>query len=1075
VKKKAVIFIILGLALSLGSFILVKYLGLPKGIPQPGQNILGNQTDQRESHSPYTPTGSEDDLKHYRIPTVPNDGELIYKAPKRFKNVSIRYSGNDFGLGKPLRQNTADKLLNRWRIPISELGYKEGRHRFKFLHDGNFEPGFDRVAYVDKEGNWYRPPSGRAKIEYRAKSSKKLTIKDDSSSFIEGIGLGGDWDTKEPLVYNTNLGLWELDISELGLQSGYTTFKLIKNGEIERGANRIILVQGNRVQAPTAPYPEPETTLAPKKELSVLAPTTTYLAIRGSFDNWEKEHELNSGPKNTYLLNPKDLNLTEGKYYIKFITSEGEETNNEFTIFVDESQNISYKGVNRPSILPERTPDNKIIVSAPDLIKLQFSWSQDDWKTQTPLNLIEDGLFEFSLNLDGVEPGVYSFKFLPNGQWEPGEDRRIIISPEKTIEFPSDINPKIKKIDGKNLLIEAPSYVDLELKTYYPEEKTIKAIYSPSKNLWEVDGAELGVKANSRTLFQYQIGGEAPSEPYKYININQKGKVDLGQLEITKPQVVDTAPLETEKNPAFGNIRKIDPNPTLSLKGAPNWENEMTIYHIWVKSFRDSSSGDLSNDRIGDLRGIREVLRTGYFNKLGINTLWLSPIFGSRGELTPSIEMHGYDSTDNYRINTNYGTLEEFQALLNDAHSQNIRVLLDIIPNHVSIDHPWFQASRDPTHPNHSKYKDYFVWFDTPPNKWKTKTSWGEGTMHYDPKRSQYYYSNFGPMLPDLNFRNPEVQKEFVNLLIYWMNMGVDGVRIDAIVHTVEPREDESHKERNHPDNITFFQNLHRTLKKYESKGYPKVLLAENYTWDRKEIELYGVNERGQAIDSSINFEFGQALKRSLEQGRAQALIGHLTKGQPKNTIYTRFLTNHDSATGPRPTTAYGEEGAKLAAMLNILLPGPYIIYYGEELGMEGTNNINEELRQPLKWSKLKEQEASKTSFIATYITLKNLRTKLGATLKWENMTVLETNKGGVLALLFQGGEQSFVCIYNFGKRDTDVQISLGTNLPKKPSNVQIIFSTKTSSPATASLGQEKLDLNVKNIGSREAIVISIQ
>ena len=201
------------------------------------------------------------------------------------------------------------------------------------------------------------------------------------------------------------------------------------------------------------------------------------------------------------------------------------------------------------------------------------------------------------------------------------------------------------------------------------------------------------------------------------------------------------------------------------------WWKEMAVYQIWPRSFMDGNG-----DGIGDLKGIYQKLD--YIKSLGVDAIWFSPLY-----VSPQND-YGYDIADYYNINPEYGTMEDFDAVLEKAHSLGLRVIMDLVINHTSNQHKWFQESRKGGDDN--PYKDYYIWRKgrgkngkKPPNNW-TSTFPGEG-WQYDEVRGEYYLHLFAVEQPDLNMDNPKVREEVKNIMKFWLDKGVDGFREDVI------------------------------------------------------------------------------------------------------------------------------------------------------------------------------------------------------------------------------------------------------------------------------------------------------
>jgi glycosidase len=203
------------------------------------------------------------------------------------------------------------------------------------------------------------------------------------------------------------------------------------------------------------------------------------------------------------------------------------------------------------------------------------------------------------------------------------------------------------------------------------------------------------------------------------------------------------------------------PAPSASATSAPepvSWYRDAVFYEIFVRSFKDSNK-----DGIGDFNGI--VQKMDYLESLGVNALWLMPIF-------PSPSYHGYDVTDYYDVNPQYGSMEDFKNLLDEAHKRDIRVVIDLVINHTSSQHPWFEEANSSPQ---SVYRDFYIWSPEPKSN-----LWHQG-------KDAFYYGYFWEGMPDLNFNNPAVTSEIFKVLSFWLkDVGVDGFRVDAAKHLIE-------------------------------------------------------------------------------------------------------------------------------------------------------------------------------------------------------------------------------------------------------------------------------------------------
>jgi alpha-amylase len=360
------------------------------------------------------------------------------------------------------------------------------------------------------------------------------------------------------------------------------------------------------------------------------------------------------------------------------------------------------------------------------------------------------------------------------------------------------------------------------------------------------------------------------------------------------------------------------------------WWRKAVFYEIFVRSFADSTEGPLANDGIGDLRGL--IGKLDYLNDgnpetktdLGVTALWLMPIMQS-----PSY--HGYDVSNYYRVNPEYGTHEDFKELISEAHKRGIKIIVDMVLNHASSSHSYFESAQSTV----SRYRDWFVWSKKP----KDRTgAYGNEAWHQT--NHEYYYGFFSSSMPDWNLRNPRVTEELHEVARFWIEtMNVDGFRLDAVRYLVE-------------DDTGYIdsEGTHAWLGKFHA--YTKKLDAEAFTvgevWaETATTASYGPDE----LDTSFQFELASELIKTVNNGvnmRLDNLMDELGRRFP-GYQYATFLSNHDQ---PRVMTVLGDDPAraKLAATLLMTLPGVPFMYYGEEIGMQG-RKPDPDLRTPMHWS----------------------------------------------------------------------------------------------------------------------------
>jgi Glycosidases len=368
-------------------------------------------------------------------------------------------------------------------------------------------------------------------------------------------------------------------------------------------------------------------------------------------------------------------------------------------------------------------------------------------------------------------------------------------------------------------------------------------------------------------------------------------------------------------------IVEVTQTPVVSAgtEGFP-WWNDTVFYEIFVRSFRDSNG-----DGIGDFNGITEKLD--YLQDLGIRGIWLMPI-------NPSPSYHGYDVTDYYGVNPDYGTMDDFKRLLGEAHKRDIKIIIDLVLNHTSAQHPWFQDALKPG----NQYHDWYVWKDQDPG---TLGPWG-ATAWYKATNGQYYYAIFWDEMPDLNYNNPAVREEAKKISSFWLkDVGIDGFRLDAVRYLVED------------DQLADSTTNHAFLKEwgdYYRSIHPKAFTVGEAWTDNANVKEY--TKTDTELDSAFNFDLSTAILKSLNESNntsVRFLLQTTVRDFPQQDN-ANFLTNHDM---PRVMNQLGEnkEGkAKAAAGILLTAPGIPFIYYGEEIGMSGSKP-DEMIRTPMQWT----------------------------------------------------------------------------------------------------------------------------
>ena len=374
-------------------------------------------------------------------------------------------------------------------------------------------------------------------------------------------------------------------------------------------------------------------------------------------------------------------------------------------------------------------------------------------------------------------------------------------------------------------------------------------------------------------------------------------------------------------------IPKATPIPTIQLTATLDpysgtegfrWWNDTVFYEIFVRSFRDSDG-----DGIGDFNGITEKLD--YLQGLGIKGLWLMPI-------NPSPSYHGYDVTDYYAVNPEYGTLDDFKHLLDEAHKRGIKIIIDFVMNHTSVQHPWFQQALTPGSP----YHDWYVWSETNPG---TPGPWGQKTW-YRASNGQYYYAIFWDQMPDLNYDNPDVREEMKKVTSFWLkDVGVDGFRLDAVRYVVEGDQLADSKA-----NHAFLEEWGQYYRSINSQAFT---VGEAWT-SNQNVKKY--TDTNRELDAAFNFDLAEVMLKSKADNATQIRFTLQTTVRDfPDQDNANFITNHDMPRTMSQVVADKEQKVKLAAGILLTAPGIPFIYYGEEIGMSGTKP-DEKIRTPMQW-----------------------------------------------------------------------------------------------------------------------------
>jgi glycosidase len=391
----------------------------------------------------------------------------------------------------------------------------------------------------------------------------------------------------------------------------------------------------------------------------------------------------------------------------------------------------------------------------------------------------------------------------------------------------------------------------------------------------------------------------------------------------------------TSRGPAPATSPAAEGRPVAGSPTSPSagpWWNGAVFYEVFVRSFLDSNG-----DGKGDLPGL--VARLDYLNDgdpgttadLGVDALWLMPVFAS-----PSY--HGYDVTDFEKVNPDYGTNADLERLFAEAHRRGMRVIVDLVLNHTSSQHPWFvDSASSPA----SARRDWYVWRGDDPG-WGQPWNSSQGTWHE--RKGAWYYALFWSGMPDLNYRTPAVREEAKRIARFWLQRGADGFRLDAVRHLVEtgPGPGQS----GNPETHAFLKEFAAAVK----AARPDALLVGEVWSNTFDISDY--YEPGE-MDVLFDFPLSTAIVEGLKGGDGAGIgtvLEEVLRTYPKGAVDAPFLTNHDQI---RIANQLDGDGARLrlAASILLTLPGAPFLWQGEELGMRQIANGDDEFkRTPMPW-----------------------------------------------------------------------------------------------------------------------------
>lgn len=451
--------------------------------------------------------------------------------------------------------------------------------------------------------------------------------------------------------------------------------------------------------------------------------------------------------------------------------------------------------------------------------------------------------------------------------------------------------------------------------------------------------------------------------------------------------------------------------PTAQPAAVEPWWNDAIFYEVFVRSFNDSNG-----DGVGDIQGL--IQKLDYLNDgdpattddLGITGIWLMPI-------TQSPSYHGYDVIDYNQVDFEYGSNDDFKQLMEAAHKRGIKVIIDLVLNHTSAQHPWFVESVK----GNPEYADWYIWEDTDPGY---AGPWGQ-KVWIKARNDRYYYAVFWDQMPDLNLENPEVTAEIQNISRFWVEeMGVDGFRLDAIRHFVEDGPAQENTAATH----AWLQDYYRFYKSLDP-----ALLTVGEAWTLTPLIIDYV---GDEVDIAFEFELAEAFITAAKGPLAvaftkqmQIVLDSYPEGQ-----YGVFLTNHDQN---RVMSQLNDDEvrARLAATMMLTAPGVPFIYYGEEIGMTGFKP-DEDIRRPMQWNSdnlrvgftsgfpwrspagdytersVALQDAAPDSLLNHYRALIHLRSNNSA-LRTGDAVLVDAGSPRLYAMLRYNDEQAFLILVN--------------------------------------------------------------
>ncbi|MDB5235623.1 MAG: alpha-amylase [Hymenobacter sp.] len=548
-----------------------------------------------------------------------------------------------------------------------------------------------------------------------------------------------------------------------------------------------------------------------------------------------------------------------------------------------------------------------------------------------------DNIYEVTVN---VPAGVYLYKFINGNNWSVAEVPSAICG---VADGATNVNRQVS-VGSTALRMPAVPYaacntqvrLSVNMRGQTVSRAGVHAVgnfqalagYGPNGNAAALELRD----ENGDGIYEVQFSLPAPGRFfYKFVNGNALAGAETvpaacGTDDGTGSlyRVLEaTAASNTPPTVCFGTCQGCGP----SLTGySTYWWNDAVFYEVFVRSFYDSNG-----DGKGDFAGLTAKLD--YLNDgnpatttdLGVTALWLMPIMES-----PSY--HGYDATNYKATEPDYGSMAQFDAFLSAAHARGIKVILDLVLNHSSNQHPWFtQSASSATSP----YRDWYRWSATRPTY---AGPWGQTVWH--PRNGSYYYGVFYDGMPDLNWRNPQLKAAMWDVSRFWLAKGVDGYRLDAVKYLVE----DNAVLEDTPETMSLLEELHDSVKAVNPTAFT---VGEAWT-TTPQVQPFSANNR---LDVCFEFDLASAIVNGVNSSNPAGLRNQLNliDATYAKLQYATFLTNHDQ---DRVMGALGGNQAymKQAAALYLTMPGVPFIYYGEEVGMLGSG-VDENKRKPMQWT----------------------------------------------------------------------------------------------------------------------------